>query len=270
MRKQIYSLLLCFVAISLFNSCVSKKKFNELLNDKTAIDEILGQKELENTRLIDAVADLEEAKATLKTEFDSETKEKERLAGELETSQTELEASQDTLLKLQEVATANAEKLKTMEESVNSTFETYAKSGLNILQKNNMLYVDPTAPIRYASGSTRVDEEAKQALASMAEVLKTNPEIRILVEGHTDNVPLIEGARFKDNVALSYARANRVVKELVSMGVNPNQLSAVGRGEQMPIVMDENDSEDAKSMNRRTEFIVLANVGGLYNMTQSL
>ena len=265
MRKQIYALCLCLITINVFTACVSKKKFSQLLNDKEAIDQMLNDKEKMVKDLENNVTELEDTKATMETEFRNE---KTKLVGELDQSQKDLEASKEEVVTAQKVAEENAEKLKAMEENVKGAFETYAKSGLNILQKNDLLYVDPVAPIRYGSGSTRIDEEGKTALASMAEVLVNNPDIKILVEGHTDNVPLIEGARFKNNIELSYARANKVVSELVNLGVNPNQLSAVGRGENMPLIMDENNSDEAKAMNRRTEFVVLANVGGLYELTE--
>ncbi len=267
MRKQIFALFLCLITINLFTACVSKKKFSQLLNDKEAIDQMLSDKEQKVKDLEASVTELEDAKANMETEFATE---KTKLTGELDQSQKDLAATKEEMASVQTAAEENAAKLKTMEEGMKGAFETYAKSGLNVLQKNDLLYVDPIAPIRYGSGSTRIDDEAKTALANMAEVLVNNPKIKILVEGHTDNVPLIEGARFKNNIELSYARANRVVRELVNLGVNPNQLSAVGRGENMPLIMDENDSDEAKAMNRRTEFVVVANVGGLYEMTKGI
>ena len=78
----------------------------------------------------------------------------------------------------------------------------------------------------------------------------TNSKIKII--GHTDNV-----GNDNDNLTLSQNRANAVVNALIKLGINPSRLTSEGKGESMPIA--DNTSEEGKSQNRRTEFIVFYN-----------
>lgn len=263
MRKLINPLLLCLAVVCLFSSCVSKKKFGQLMNDKDAIDQMLADQQEKVTSLENNLSTLQDEKTKLEENFNTETT---RLNSELSQVQSDLKTSQQEIAKVQKSAEEKEQALKVVQEKMSNTFEVYSKSGLNVVNKNNALYVNTPAPIQYRSGSTRISEEAKSMLAEMANKLVANPSIRILVEGHTDSVPLKEGAVYSDNMALSIARANRVVNELVKLGVNPNQLSSVGRGESMPSVMDEEESEEVKAMNRRTEFVLMAEVGNLYDL----
>ena len=93
--------------------------------------------------------------------------------------------------------------------------------------------------------------------------MEKKPDIEILIEGHTDNVP-IKGGAMKDNWDLSVSRATAVVRKLIDMGVNPEQLIASGRSKYMPVA--ENDSRDGRNSNRRTEAILVPNIGKLYRV----
>jgi len=160
--------------------------------------------------------------------------------------------------------------LMMVQERISTTFDVYKKGGFDLSTSNNGLNVNTPSPIRFRSGSTRVDQDSKMVLNDLADKLMQNPKVKLLVEGHTDSVPMKEGARFRDNKELSTARANRVVAELVKLGVNPTQLTAAGRGDTMPKFQDENDSEEVRALNRRTEFILLADVSPLYEISKGI
>ena len=85
---------------------------------------------------------------------------------------------------------------------------------------------------------------------ALAETLKNNPNLTILVEGHTDDDQMVAGASYTDNWDLSVARATSVVRRLIRSGVNAAQLSVVGRGETAPVAS--NDNDEGKAQNRRT------------------
>lgn len=266
MRKLINPLLLCLAVLCL-QSCVSKKKFGQLMTDKEAIDQMLADQQDRVANLEGDLNALQDEKANLEQNFNTETS---RLNGELSQMQSDLKASKEEIEIVKKTVEEKDMALKAVQDKLNTTFGVYSKSGLNIAKKNSALYVETSAPIRYVSGSTRISEEAKLMLAEMAQSLISNPTIKIMVEGHTDSVPLKEGAVYKDNMELSKARANRVVNELVALGVSPNQLSSVGRGESMPTILDETNSEEANSMNRRTEFVVVPAVGDLYDLNSNV
>jgi len=160
--------------------------------------------------------------------------------------------------------------LTMVQEKINASFEVYEKGGFDLTSESNGLNVNTPSPVRFRSGSTRVDAESKMILNDLAEKLKQSPKVKLLVEGHTDSVPMKQGAKFKDNKELSTARANSVVEELVKLGVDPSQLTAAGRGDTMPKLQDENDSEEVRAQNRRTEFILLADVAPLYEFSKEI
>lgn len=223
----------------------------------------------ENVRKVEElqqnVETLTSEKEELREELESETT---RLGNEVAAMQQTLEASQSTVAEMEETLAVKDSTLNLMQERVNNSFDVYRKGGFKLARGTNGLAVSLPAPVQFRSGSTRIDGDSKMALADLAEKLMQNPTVKILVEGHTDSVPMKEGARFRNNQELSVARANRVVKELVSLGVNPLQLTATGYGASRPIVQDESDSEEARATNRRTEFVVMADVGALYEMAE--
>ena len=237
------------------------------MTDKESIDKMLADQQQKVAGLENELSTLQDEKSKLEENFNSETT---RLNGESSKVQSDLKSSQDEIAKVQKMAKDQEQKLSNVKEKLGGAFDVYAKSGLNVVNRNNVLYVDTASPIRYGSGSTRISAEGKTMLSEMATKLIDNPSIRIMVEGHTDNVPLKEGAIFSSNKQLSEARANRVVRELVKLGVNPSQLTSIGRGESMPSVMDENDSSESRAMNRRTEFVLMPEVGGLYDLTDEI
>jgi chemotaxis protein MotB len=111
--------------------------------------------------------------------------------------------------------------------------------------------------VLFDSGSAEIRKEGQDALAKVADVLKNYPEKGILVEGHTDNVP-VRGAlksRYPSNWELSAARATTVARFLSEKGVTPARVSAIGFGEYRPVAA--NDTPDGKRQNRRIEISML-------------
>ena len=251
----------------LFSSCVSKKKFEQLMNDKTTIDEVLAENQEKVKNLETNVATLESEKEELNKTMEEKTSE---LSDEISAANDALMSTKKSLEEMEAAVAARDSQLTMVQEKVSATFDVYRKGGFDLSSGDNGLLVNTPSPVRFRSGSTRVDQESKMVLNDLAEKLKQNPRVKLLVEGHTDSVPMKEGARFRDNKELSTARANGVVAELVKMGVNPTQLTAAGRGDTMPKFQDENDSEEIRSMNRRTEFILLADVAPLFEMSKGV
>ncbi len=267
MRKLIQSLLMCMTIACLLSSCVSKKKFEQLMNDKTTIDEVLAENQEMVKNLEANVATLESEKKDLSKTMEEKTSE---LSDEISAANDKLMNAKKSLEEMEAMVAAKDSQLTMVQEKVRSTFDVYKKGGFDLTASNNGLNVNMPSPIRFRSGSIRVDQDSKMILNDLASKLMQNPKVKLLVEGHTDSVPMKEGARFKDNKELSTARANRVVAELVKLGVNPIQLTAAGRGDTMPKFQDENDSEEVRALNRRTEFILMADVSPLFEMSKSI
>ncbi|KWN20350.1 flagellar motor protein MotB [Burkholderia ubonensis] len=109
------------------------------------------------------------------------------------------------------------------------------------------------AKILFNVGDARLLPDASGVLARIAGVLKTHPATSILVEGHTDSVP-ISTAKYESNWELSSARAGAVVRYLVERGVEPHRLAAIGRADNLPLVAG--DDAAARAMNRRVTILV--------------
>ena len=270
MRKLIQSLLMCMAFGCLLSSCVSKKKFEQLMNDKTTIDQVLSANQKKVRNLETNVAALETEKEELGKTLKEKTSDLSNLSDEISVANDELMSAKKSLEEMEVAMAARDSQLTMVQKKVSATFDIYRKGGFNLTSGSEGLTVNTPSPIRYRSGSTRVDQESQMVLNDLATKLKQNPKVKLLVEGHTDSVPMKEGARFRDNQELSTARANQVVAELVRMGVSPTQLTAAGRGDTMPKFQDENDSEEVRAMNRRTEFILMADVAPLFELSKEM
>jgi chemotaxis protein MotB len=120
--------------------------------------------------------------------------------------------------------------------------------------KKGVVYVSLSDKLLFASGSDRINERAKSVLSKVAKIINDRKDLDILVEGHTDDVP-IKTACVEDNWDLSVQRATSVVRLLQSeFNVDPARLTAGGRGEYVPKA--QGDSAEARKINRRTEIII--------------
>jgi len=131
----------------------------------------------------------------------------------------------------------------------------FENKGLTIHQKNGKVYVSLDESLLFASGSYDVGNKGVTVLKKLAKVLEQNPDINIIVEGHTDNVPMKSQGAIADNWDLSVKRATSVVKIITSNSdVNPKRLTASGRGEYLPL--DTSNTAEGRKKNRRIEVIL--------------
>lgn len=126
---------------------------------------------------------------------------------------------------------------------------------INIKVDKGVVYIDISDKLLFKSGKYEVTDQAKTVLGKVAAVLKNQPDIEFMVEGHTDNVPYRSGVLL-DNWDLSVKRATSVVRILQNQyGLDPAKMAAAGRGEYKPI--GENGSTEGKAINRRTRIVIL-------------
>jgi len=125
---------------------------------------------------------------------------------------------------------------------------------LSVEIKNGKVYVSLSDKLLFKSGSSSVEDKGKEALKLLAGVLDKNADIDVLVEGHTDNVP-IKTPVYKDNWDLSVVRATSIVRILTGdYKIAPTRLTASGKGEYFPKA--DNDTNEGRAKNRRTEIIL--------------
>ncbi|MOA16341.1 putative lipoprotein YiaD precursor [compost metagenome] len=143
----------------------------------------------------------------------------------------------------------------------------FQESGLTVSVKDGKVYVSLTDKLLFDTGSIVIDGKGKEALDELAKVLKTQTDINILVEGHTDNARVRNLGQIKDNWDLSVLRATSVVRYLTEVQkLEPIKLEAAGRGEFMPVTSE--STPEAKSKNRRIEIIISPKLDELYNLLQ--
>jgi chemotaxis protein MotB len=143
-----------------------------------------------------------------------------------------------------------------LKKKLSDALYNFEGKGLTITQKNGKIYVSMDESLLFASGKTSVEPKGVEALKNLAKVLDQNPDINIMVEGHTDDVPMHGNGDIKDNWDLSVMRATSVTKIILQSSPNIDQkrISAAGRGEFFPL--DGAKTPEARKKNRRTEIIL--------------
>lgn len=139
---------------------------------------------------------------------------------------------------------------------------------INIKVDKGVVYIDISDKLLFKSGQYEITDRAKEVLGKVAKVLKNQPEIEFMVEGHTDNVPYRGGAQLLDNWDLSVKRATAVVRVLQNQyGIPPAKMAAAGRGEYVPV--SDNSSADGRANNRRTRIVILPQLDQFFKLLET-
>mgnify|MGYP000371074412 CR=1 FL=1 len=135
---------------------------------------------------------------------------------------------------------------------------------IDVKVDKTVVFINLSDKMLYQSGSYQLTPRAGEVLSKIATIIKSKPDLEVMVEGYTDNVP-IKNNCIEDNWDLSVRRASQVVKTLQkNYGVNPDKLIAAGRGEYNKLA--DNATEEGRSMNRRTRIILLPKLGEFYDL----
>ena len=171
--------------------------------------------------------------------------------------QNELAERSNQINELQGLIDAKEAQMQQLKNAISSALLSFEGKGLTVVQKNGKIYVSMENKLLFDSGSWAVGSEGKNAVEQLASVLSKNPDINVLIEGHTDNVPYT-GATVIDNWDLSVKRATAIVRILQNKGVNPTQITAAGRSEY--VMVGSNATPEGKAKNRRIEIILAPNL----------
>src|SRR6201999_199229 len=138
---------------------------------------------------------------------------------------------------------------------------------INIKVDKGVIYIDISDKLLFKSVSYVVTEAAKGVLCKVATVLKAQPDIEFMVEGHTDNKNYHRAGELKDNWDLSVKRATSVVRILQKQyGLDPAHITAAGRGEYVPVTA--NDTEEGRAANRRTRIVILPQLDQFFKLLE--
>jgi chemotaxis protein MotB len=286
--KKICSVIIPMALIILMSGCASVYRCGETKPVKdpltwgnrlklvvTERDELcinLAAKEKENAGLKTNLADQTTSNKNLTDQF-NELQEKYNSLTNLSLSQTdklskaltaksdELDAK-EKLLSERERTLDEMKKIIARQDSITNRLNTILRNALlgfksdelSVEIKNGKVYVSMSDKLLFQSGSSAVEAKGKEALKLLGGVLDKNLDIDILVEGHTDNVP-IKTSVYKDNWDLSVARATSIVRILANdYKITPTRMTASGKGEYFPKA--DNETAEGRAKNRRTEIIL--------------
>ncbi len=138
---------------------------------------------------------------------------------------------------------------------------------INIKVDKGVVYIDISDKLLFKSGSYDITDNAKAVLGKVAQVLKAQPDIEFMVEGHTDNVAFSKGI-LMDNWDLSVKRATSVVRILQKQyGLDPAHIAASGRAEYKPVA--DNSTPEGKAANRRTRIVILPQLDQFFKLLET-
>jgi chemotaxis protein MotB len=291
---KLKSFLIAIALMPLLFSCVSTKKFNKSQTDyatlKTQYTQLQGDLsncndakadkdrqiaglQNDNSNLNTRISDLNKQVDFLKENNTSVLRQLQDLSvmssSQAESIKKSLENIGAKDLYIQDLQSAMARK-----DSLNMALVMNLKGAIgnledediNIKVDKGVVYIDISDKLLFKSGKYEVTPQAKEVLGKVAKVLKNQPDIEFMVEGHTDNVPYRSDV-LMDNWDLSVKRATSVVRILQNQyGLDPAKIAAAGRGEYNPIV--DNSTAQNRAMNRRTRILILPQLDQFFKLLE--
>jgi chemotaxis protein MotB len=285
MKKRSFLVLLTLVLTA--SSCVSTKVFNDLESryatlkiernslekSKDSIQQawnILDGKWQETEgylkRSRDSVSNALEQLKTLQKEYalleqNSDQKIQESISSnnallkEIAIKEAQLLARSERVDQLEQLMSEQKQALLELKQRLTDALLNFEGKGLTVEQRNGKVYVSMENKLLFRSGSWNVGGEGQKALSQLGTVLAENPDIIVMIEGHTDNVPFSPKEALESNWDLSTKRATAVVNILLKNDlILPQNLTAAGRSEYVPIAP--NSDAMGRAANRRIEVIL--------------
>ena len=277
-----------FILITLsLNSCVSNRVFNDLesryaqlkdnFNRQTKSIENLNaeiknltkkivtfEETLEKTedslnykqqKLEQMESSLDLLKQNSETELKERILENEVLMEKIAERENELADRMARVDELEGLITRQQEAMRKLKEKLSDALLNFEDKGLTVEARDGKVYVSMENKLLFRSGSWTVGAEGRSAIEELGNVLADNPDIAILIEGHTDNVPYSGKGPLKGNWDLSTKRATAIVNQLLeNPDILPQNLTAAGRGEYLPIAP--NSTRQGRAANRRIEVVL--------------
>ena len=183
--------------------------------------------------------------------------------------QESLNKSAQRLQELENLIAAKEASMKKLKETLSKALNSFEGKGLTVEQKNGKVYVSMENKLLFNSGSWAVGSEGKKAVIEVGKVLGDNPDISVLIEGHTDDDAFTASGPIADNWDLSTKRATAIVAILgENKKINKQNLTAAGRGEFSPLAS--NSTAEGKAKNRRIEIILTPRLDEISKMLNEI
>lgn len=257
MRKM--NLIGCMVLACLtLGSCVSNKKY---LNAKSRISRL----QSDSMRLSRELTNRENQLQQTSDQLNATEADKQRTASQLNMTKEQVAEQQRRLMQLQALIDQQRKNTEALRKKMADALVNFNSEQLSVFIKNGKVYVSMQESLLFPSGSAVVNPKGKEALATLAQVLNQNPDINVLVEGHTDSIPISK--KYEDNWALSVARSTAISRILIKdYGVTPARITASGRSQYEPV--ESNSTPEGRAHNRRTEIILAPKLDELMKLIE--
>lgn len=251
----------------------SQNDFNKLQKDYTAVvakrDQLEKEYEATKSNLDNLQKSYESLEQNSSSSLAENAKKNRELLAQLEAKEQALAAENARLEKLKQDMETRSQRIAELETIISSKDAAMTKlknaiskaltnfegKGLTVEQRDGKVYVSMENKLLFESGSWAVGKNGKEAVKQLGTVLAVNPDIAVMIEGHTDNAPYTGTGQLSGNWDLSTKRATAIVEILrENASINPENLTAAGRGEFAPIAS--NETADGKAKNRRIEVVL--------------
>ena len=182
--------------------------------------------------------------------------------------ETELLSRTERIDRLEKIISSQKKILSDLKNRISEALLNYRGKGLSIKQRNGKVYISMENKLLFKSGKWNIELQGKQALMRLSKVLEENPDISILIEGHTDNIPFTSNGSMESNWDLSTKRATAVVEILLeNNNILPQNLTAAGKSEFIPIAS--NTTIEGRAANRRIEIILSPSLDKIIDLISS-
>jgi chemotaxis protein MotB len=236
------------------------KQLNNLYEDQVDQNKALtNNSSAERQKLLKELDDKQKQLFEREKTLDNQKADLDKLTNRLAEKEKRVKELEDLIA--QKDAAVNA-----LRKSIEDALLGFDKNELSVTMKDGKIYVSLSEKLLFQSGSTEVDKKGKDALNKLAKVLEKQNDITIMVEGHTDNIP-IKTAAIKDNWDLSVLRATSIVRILtVDNKVDPIKVLPAGKGEFVPVAS--NSTKEDRAKNRRTEIVLSPNLDKIFKILE--
>jgi chemotaxis protein MotB len=283
MKRPIFAVYILFSL--LFFSCVSNKKFEAAQKQaratKDSLDQVNSNLTTDLSTCKDSVrakdkrlAELEQQNALLKANNTQALKQLQDLSVITSTQAESIKKSLENI-GAKDIYIMDLQKEMQRKDSLNmvlvlnlkGAIGNMADEDINIKVEKGVVFIDISDKLLFKSGSYDITPRAKEVLGKVAQVLKNQPDLEFMVEGHTDNVPYKRAALI-DNWDLSVKRATAVVRVLQNeYGLSPYHITAAGRSEYQPVTT--NDTPEGRALNRRTRIVILPQLDQFFKLLET-
>lgn len=217
---------------------------------------------------IGLLVNISKNKPSIKDDLDAQIEElkKEQHLNSKKIKELEVNAQQANLLKQENLA--KEREIQLLKESISQALFNYEGKGLTIEEREGKIYVTMENDILFKAGSWKIDDNGEKTVNALGTAIANNPDIEVLIEGHTDNEPYKGNGNIINNWDLSTKRATSIVEILTkNENINPKNIIAAGKGEFDPIA--DNSTEEGQAKNRRIEVILTPKIDEILKLIKN-